>query len=172
MQGQPPGVNPYAPPTATADAWALADATYGDDMPAERGTRLIAHIVDNLLFVGAAIPGAVGFFATSDGFGGSDAAVFVMYAWMLPLVFLFAAYQWYLIATTGQSLAKRWFKIKIVRMSGMPVGFLHGVLLRAWIMGAMNAVCNFVSLVDALAIFGQQSRCIHDYIADTKVIRA
>ena len=84
---------------------------------------------------------------------------------------MLASYQWYLVATTGQSLAKRWFGIKIVRLDGSLPGFVNGVLLRSWVLHALNAVCNFVGLIDALMIFGEQSRCLHDLIAGTKVIK-
>jgi uncharacterized RDD family membrane protein YckC len=38
--------------------------------------------------------------------------------------------QAYLVTTTGQSIAKRWFRIKIVKVDGSPVNFVSGVLLR------------------------------------------
>ena len=42
-------------------------------------------------------------------------------------------YNWYLIATRGQTIAKRWLKLKIVRENGKPVDFKTGVALRSWI---------------------------------------
>ena len=41
--------------------------------------------------------------------------------------------QWTLIARTGQSLAKRWLGIRIVKVDGSPVNFASGVALRVWI---------------------------------------
>ena len=171
MQPPPPEVNPYAPPAADVGALDFAQYALDDAVLAERGTRFFAHLVDQLLYLLAAIPGFIGFFATNEATD-PDTVELLVYAWIVPLLLLLAAYQWYLVATTGQSLAKRWFGIRIVRMSGAPVGFLHGVVLRSWVLGAMNSACSLVSLVDALAIFGQQCRCIHDHIADTKVVRA
>ena len=37
-------------------------------------------------------------------------------------------------------------------------------------MSAIPLVGPFLSLADALSIFGSQTRCIHDYMADTIVI--
>ena len=101
---------------------------------------------------------------------------------MALMVLAFLAYQWYLVATTGQSLAKRWMGIKIVRLDGSPVGFVHGVLLRSWVISmATNAISTtpglrtlgrLVHLVDALMIFGEERRCLHDHIAGTRVIVA
>ena len=36
---------------------------------------------------------------------------------------------------------------------------------------ADDILINLVSLVDALFIFGKQRRCLHDYIAGSKVVR-
>ena len=89
-------------------------------------------------------------------------------------------YQWYLISTTGQSLAKKWFRIRIVKTDNTGVDFVSGVLLREWVLGfvagAINGVIpsagSIVSLVDALMIFGSERRCLHDVIASTKVVIA
>jgi len=53
--------------------------------------------------------------------------------------------------------------------------FVHGVLLRQWVMGLLNAIPfigNIIALVDPLMIFGDERRCLHDHIAGTKVIVA
>ena len=44
----------------------------------------------------------------------------------------------------------------------------------AWSHGALVVpfIGGFYSIIDSLMIFGEQRRCIHDYIADTIVIRA
>ena len=86
-----------------------------------------------------------------------------------------AAYQWYLVATTGQTLGKRMLKIRIVKADGDPAGFLHGVVLRSWIMflfGMVPYVGSCAGLVDALMIFSESRRCLHDRIAGTIVIAA
>jgi uncharacterized RDD family membrane protein YckC len=49
-------------------------------------------------------------------------------------------------------------------------GFLRGVILRIWVPAAINQACNLFSLVDALWIFGDEQRCLHDLIAGTIVI--
>jgi len=162
--------NPYAPPAVATDILPR-DASYGTpEIPAERGTRLAAHLVDGLLFVPTLIPGLVANFALfGDSLDSSSEELSSVLLWPLPLVL--ASYQWYLVAKTGQSLAKRWFKIRIVRLDGKLPGFVNGVLLRSWVIQALS-VCGFVSLIDALMIFGEESRCLHDHIAGTKVIKA
>ncbi len=103
----------------------------------------------------------------------------VMVASSLPLL----VYQWRLIARTGQSIGKRWLRIEIVRIEGAPQpGWLHGVVLREWVLhglfigwyivsGPKNQAANLLSLAFFLPIFGSQRRCAHDYIAGTQVVR-
>jgi uncharacterized RDD family membrane protein YckC len=94
-------------------------------------------------------------------------------------------YQWYLTATTGQTLGKRWSHVRIVRVDGSPVGFVDGVVLREWVMSIILAVAGLVlswmpvfgpgaslavSLVDYVPIFALDRRCLHDHLAGTKVI--
>jgi uncharacterized RDD family membrane protein YckC len=91
------------------------------------------------------------------------------------MVLSFMIYQWYLIATTGQSLAKRWLGIKIVRLDGSPVGFVNGVILRSWVVGALSNIPilgTIIGLVNPLMIFGEERRCLHDHIAGTRVVVA
>jgi len=89
------------------------------------------------------------------------------------LLLAFQIFQWYLVAATGQSLAKRWLGMQIVRLDGTPPGFLHGVVLRSWILLAIAYIPylgQLVALVDALMILGEERRCLHDHIAGTRVI--
>ena len=52
--------------------------------------------------------------------------------------FSLLAYQWYLISTRGQTIAKRWLGMKIIRNTGAPVDFVSGVILRTWISGFLE----------------------------------
>lgn len=157
--------NPYAPPSAHAEYGygGPAQQVDSEDMLAERGTRLGAKIVDNVLYAGA---GAVGLIPGAA----FDETVMVGFAGLTILAL--AIFQWYLIATTGQSLAKKWLGIRIVRLDGSQPGFLYGVVLRNWVIQAISALIGLVGLIDALLIFGDERRCLHDHIAGTKVVVA
>ena len=165
--------NPYAPPAASTEVLPFQPDFGGYGFPAERGTRFAAHMVDNLLYLPTLIPGGIAAALLLDTPEDLDnVANFILVYGLLGLFpLMLASYQWYLVAQTGQSLAKRWFRIKIVRMDGSLPGFVYGVLLRSWVLQALNAACNLVGLIDALMIFGQESRCLHDQIAGTKVIK-
>jgi len=80
-------------------------------------------------------------------------------------------YQAHGVATVGQSLGKKAFGIRIERLNGALPGFWRGIVLRGvlslaslWPLGAI------VALVDHLAIFGPDQRCLHDQIAGTRVV--
>ena len=80
----------------------------------------------------------------------------------------------------GRSLGKLAMGIRIVRVDEAPAGFVHAVLLRAFVPAAIQFVLGMVPflplgiafwLADILCIFREDRRCIHDLIADTKVIK-
>ena len=63
--------------------------------------------------------------------------------------------------------------MKIVKTDGSDVNFVSGVILRSWVTGALSNIPfigGIIGLVDALMIFGEEHRCLHDHIAGTKVI--
>lgn len=184
MQQQPgSNFNPYAPPTADVDqGLQLQQGAY---VLAERGTRLGAVLIDGLLAVAAALPAGIilafmVFSATNGGVNIGNAemlsyGVIGVAGLMILMVLAFMGYQWYLIATTGQTLAKRWLGIQIVRVDGTPLGFVNGVILRSWVVGLLGnipLVGPLVALVNPLMIFGEERRCLHDQIAGTRVIVA
>jgi uncharacterized RDD family membrane protein YckC len=179
MESNPPRAeNPYAPPTSDVNAGVLPPS--GGERLAERGTRFVAQLVDGLLFLAVLVPGLIAGFQSGafHGGNGSTALFRAFVAGPLGVVSLVGwvgllAFQAYLIATTGQSIAKRLFKIQIVKIDGGKVNFVSGVLLRNWLMMILQQipVVNMIlPLLDALFIFRQDRRCIHDLIAGTKVI--
>lgn len=121
--------NPYAPPSPAGD---VARPSPDEDepmlLPAERGTRWWARVVDNLMVGVASVPAVI---ALADAETRRDNSA-TLALFLIPFALL--CYQWYLVATSGQTLAKRWMKIKVVRLDGGPVGFVNGVFLREWIL--------------------------------------
>jgi uncharacterized RDD family membrane protein YckC len=128
---------------------------------------------------------------TTKGMGAFTAALCL-------LVGLFA-YQAYLAATEGRSIGKRIVGLRVVRSDDRPVDFLHGVLLRSWLFGAIALAVAAISTrpfatgaffakvltfwpmatgagVVALAVAtlsrDHDHRGAHDRVADTKVVEA
>lgn len=176
--------NPYSAPKADVDQ----GLNFGGDdyVLAERGTRLAAALIDGMLTLASLIPGFVLLFSAVDGMSGNPLRalssatgdqLFLAVGAMILLFLAFQGYQWFLITTSGQSLAKKWLGIKIVRTDGSPCGFVNGVLLRSWVLSIVSNLLpdrmgGLVYFVDALFIFGAERRCLHDHIAGTRVIVA
>lgn len=180
-QGPPPSHNPYAqapgqahnpyaaPVSDAAPSWQMGMDDHG--ILASRGSRFAGSLLDGLIYTVVALPI---FFLTMDfDTMGSEPDVFDIYAKIGIPILLVAIVQWYLISTTGQSLAKKMLGMKIIKTTGEEVNFVSGVLLRSWVpafIGWIPMVGGFFGLVDALYIFGAEHQCIHDKIAGTKVI--
>ncbi len=79
-----------------------------------------------------------------------------------------------LISIRGQSLGKMMLGIQIVRyVDEENPGFLRAIVLRAFVPGLIGSIPYIgmlFSLLDALFIFRADKRCLHDHIADTKVV--
>jgi uncharacterized RDD family membrane protein YckC len=92
-----------------------------------------------------------------------------------PVAFLVAllglvVYQTYLLSTCGQTVGKRVMGLKIVTVYGeRNGGFVTNVFKRV-ILNALLCLVPLYALVDICFIFRQDSRCIHDLIAGTKVV--
>jgi uncharacterized RDD family membrane protein YckC len=172
---QPNGFAPFA------DAGSEREPSPGEETElAERGERLSARVVDDLIAIGAATPGL--FIAFVTVLRGTPSGEDPLPPHVIEgILFGFVAfvgvtiYQWYLIATRGQTIGKRMLKLRVVKTDGRAVGFVDGVILREWVITAVTSLpfIGFVAaLADGLMIFGAERRCLHDLIATTKVVRA
>jgi uncharacterized RDD family membrane protein YckC len=183
--------DPYAPPRSDLDH-GVESGTPGSE-PAARGTRLAAVSLDGLLLTIPILPGmalamfqAVRLRAVVDDmdtpgarlpdFGHQEGMIVASVAVVVGLLVAvgIAIYQWILISRTGQSLGKKWTGIRIQRIDGARVNFGTGVVLRNWVpklMGAVPYLGLLFHLLDALFIFRDDRRCLHDHIAGTKVVQ-
>ncbi len=129
--------------------------------------RLGAVIVDGLIAFGVALPGLM-----LVGFGGETGsepvAVLGGLFLLLPLLAL-SVYQIMLLSRDGQTIGKRILNLRIVdARDGSNPGFVRAWLLRSFVMGILGFV-PLVSLVDALMIFTDEHRTLHDRLAETVV---
>ncbi len=88
---------------------------------------------------------------------------------------LFLAINGYLLFHKGQTIGKLAVKTKIVDLDGNVPSFGKLLLLRYFILGVVAQIpfIQFmVGLVDAVFIFGKERRCLHDYMAGTRVVNA
>jgi uncharacterized RDD family membrane protein YckC len=166
--------NPYAPPQAAVRD--IVDPS-AQVVPADRGTRLGAAILDSIIFfvfvylpfMVAAMTGAVAAESTNDsnfsallGVGGILAVIgFIVWSWFTIKY----------MKDDGQSIAKKMMGIKVVRSDGSPASLGRLIWLRNVLNWALSIVPMY-ALVELLLIFGESRQCLHDKIADTIVIKA
>lgn len=162
----------FAPPQAH-----VADPDTGEMVPAGRGTRFLAAIVDGI--IGAAcvwvmlmIPALKSILEAeqeaSQGLWSLDPVA------MLAGLVAFLLVQGWPLLTRGQTVGKMLFKLRIVRPDGSRpdawrlLGLRYGV---GMLLALNTAVLMLFSLIDSLLIFRESRRCLHDSIADTQVIQ-
>ena len=131
------------------------------DPEASRFRRFLGALADYALF---GLFYAVGSLWVVDA--ASEVAGYLgLYLWIAPVIVLQAV----LVSVRGQSVGKIVARTRIQRSDGRRVGFVHGVLLRSWIMGwTSNLPALF--LADALWVAGRRRCCLHDLLADTRVV--
>ncbi len=168
--GQPPasyGYNPYAPPPV--------QASYQPQVVmVDRMARLGAYVLDVLIFLGALLPG-LGLAVQQGGLENpSDSASLLVVGglalWLVWSIIWLILYR--------QTIAKRLLSQRFVLSDGRPAGVIR-VLLRWAIVVAPIAVfftgyaeaALAVLVLDAVFIFRDDQRCLHDLIADTYVVR-
>ena len=168
-----PVSNPYAPPRAR-----VRDIAVPSNVPvlAERSTRLGAALVDGLIFAAIVyLPMLVGFAiggAASSG-GNSSGDGFMMLGVLLALVGLgvFMVLTLRQMSQTGQSLAKKYFNIKVVMSDGSPAT-MGTLILKRNVLNGLLGIIPMYGIVELLFIFGEKRQCLHDRIADTIVVEA
>jgi len=179
-----PSDNLYAPPKS-----ALADVVTDEDSElASRGSRLGAVLLDGLIFGLPFVPSyfiafsRLGFSQTAAGRGANPFAVYaaiggtgIWFYFGLACAIVTLSITTVLVSRNGQTIGKKWLGIKVVRKDGS-----KATLARIfWLRYLLNTVFMLIplvgtlySLIDPLFIFGAAKRCVHDYLADTIVVRA
>jgi len=156
--------NPYQAP----QSYGLAGQTSRRSKDiATRGARFLGALVDGLIYFAVAL---VAVAVSPAPERPEEAGMMQMIA--LMMMFPIAVVQWVLIAISGQSIGKKIVGTRIVDANTYAVpSFLYSVVLRNWVSGLLGCV-PFFGLIDALWIFGEEHRCVHDLIAGTRVVNA
>jgi uncharacterized RDD family membrane protein YckC len=167
-----PAANPYAAPMARVDEYAPQELVLAD-----RGTRLLAAIVDGLILGGIVILIAVlvpAVTSTRNGAPNETAAALIGIIGGLAFLAVLIV-NMVMLHRHGQTIAKRMFNIKILRADGTPCSLVRVIFAR-WLpvtlLGAIPLIGWIFSLLDPLLIFRTDQRCLHDLIAETIVVKA
>jgi uncharacterized RDD family membrane protein YckC len=158
---------------------------------AERGTRLLAASIDELILLAISLPIVIGaipaMVALVSGTGTADlesvdtmSVLRLMVGGPGTTITILALIAWciitaWLVATNGQSIGKRLVGIKVVRTDGSRASFARIFLLRNVLNGLPNLlpyVGWLYQLIDPLLIYQESRQCLHDKLADTIVVRA
>jgi uncharacterized RDD family membrane protein YckC len=154
---------------------------------AERGARLLAASIDELILLAIGLPMVLGALpAIFAKVSGGDPEMLdtsqllrVMLAGPGTIITAVALIAWcvitaWLVMANGQSIGKRMVGIKVVRADGSRASLARIFLLR----NVVNALPNLLpyvgwlyQLVDPLLIYRDSRQCLHDKIADTIVVR-
>lgn len=159
--------NPYRAPTAHVD-----DVGEEGEL-AGRGTRLAAAIIDGIVIL--AIVLAVAYFLTPNMYHSQRLPLSQSIPLWLVSMTIWFAINYSMLAKNGQTIGKKVSGIKIVAGDGTPCGVWRIIGRRYLFPGAIGQIPilgQLFGLVDALFIFRESRRCIHDVFADTIVVRA
>jgi len=159
----PDEYNPYSAPLAAVDLPAPAMTL------ASRGQRLGAAILDGLVAVPLGILAAVVLPMGQRNPNLMALMIAVLVAAFVAIVVINGIG----IYRSGQTIGKRLLGIRVVRSNGDRVDFARYIFLR-WLAIALLGVIPFIggviTLLDALLIFRDNHKCLHDDFADTIVI--
>ena len=148
--------------------------------PADRQKRFLAFLVDTAVCLVPMIIGIpfmiAGIAMQGDGGEPSGPAMAVMFGPMLLallVILVLSIYQFYLLATTGQTIGKRMQGIRIVSVDGSRADWVKTIILRSFVTNfASQFTGGLLGMADPFFIFREDNRCIHDHIAGTIVVDA
>ncbi len=162
--------NPYSPPEARLED----QTTPGQLMPASRVNRLIAAIVDGIILMVVIVPVLflLGFYEGITQ--GQEPGLLAQLGAVVFSLMVWTAINYRFLTTKGQTVGKKLQHIRMVNMDGNVPDLVPMVLRRYAVFHfatLIPVIGNFILLVDVLFIFGQSKRCLHDRLANTRVVQ-
>jgi uncharacterized RDD family membrane protein YckC len=162
--------NPYAAPAAI-----VSDIVETALRLAGRGERLGSAIIDGLMLMAILLPAMFvsGYF--SGIMQGVQPSFGMQVLWQVISMAIFVVIQGYPLSQSGQTWGKKLLKMKIVDLQGNKPDFLRLIALRygsGYVIVMIPIIGTLYILIDALFIFRDDKRCIHDHIAGTRVVVA
>ena len=129
--------------------------------PAQRWRRLVAWIIDLPLSPAAFVVGIL-----SADMGGPAIATVAL----LVLGIVGVPYQVVLLRREGQTVGKLLLRIRIVdEETGVKGPVFKSIVLRYFVNWLLTLIPPYV-VIDHAFIFAKNRRCVHDYLAGTKVV--
>lgn len=163
------------PPPPPQSAPPPSDAPVGQEL-ADRGARLVAVLIDGLIQMAIMVPVLMvtGVFK-SIASGNPPGFLFNLMMGVVGMVVYFLINGKFL-ATQGQSIGKKVMKVRIVSAETGQIITLQDLAAKRYAPVFLATQVPFIGglfgLADCLLIFRDDRRCIHDLIANTKVVKA
>ena len=163
--------NIYAPPLSDLEQ---SDGITSEYELASRWSRLGGAIIDAVIGMAVGFPIMYLTGAWEKAMAGSlpilDTIILGVYGFVM-----FALLHGYFLKNQGQTIGKKLVGIKIVSVDTKKILTLNKVLayryLPVSVVTNIPVVGQFLALVDIFFIFGKNRRCVHDFIAGTRVIK-
>jgi uncharacterized RDD family membrane protein YckC len=141
--------------------------------PASRWKRLGGAMIDTLISLIILVPvmfatGVLQQIYSGEGMNLVQQVAFFVAAWAAFLIL-----NGYLLFNRGQTIGKVVMSTRIVDLSGNIPNFGKLLVLRYLALGIVTQIPiigGLAGLANALFIFGKKRRCLHDYLAGTRVI--
>ncbi len=170
--------NPFQNPYESPVQGAYKPSAAGHGELASRLNRFLGSFIDGLIVLPLAfvVGMGLGFVLVMAGIN-PESTMFNIVSGILGTMIgagIYLAINGYLLATRGQTVGKIVMKTQIVSDSGQLLPFGHLVLKRylpIWGLSAIPYIGGIFSLANALFIFRENKKCLHDDIAGTKVIQ-
>lgn len=164
----PAAHNPYRTPSVAMRPTPVAT---GSEALASRGARLAAALLDSVFAFALLIPIFASAAMTSPGGDPAPMGTFMIIGSFVAFG-AFVIYQLTILVREGQTIGKRIMKIRIVDYSSGEVPSVGKLIGMRYMVNGLLGNIPFYPIIDHLLIFGAEQRCIHDYLAGTKVVEA
>jgi len=157
--------NPYASPGAVS---APRKTTSARGVIASRSARLAAVMIDYVcgLLVTVPVLSSAILVVASEQRAFGELGVAATLAGLFVLGIVQASY----LVREGQTIGKKLLKIRIVDHVDGEIPHWSRVLAMRYVLNTALRQIPLYAFVDVLFIFGVEQRCVHDYLAGTKVI--
>ncbi len=137
-------------------------------------TRLFAALIDGTIGLALGVPFMffIGPYLGYEQFGQQPGLTYLIAATVFGLVAFLLIHGYYL-HKSGQTVGKKLLKIKIVSTDNKKVSLIKLFGLRylpITLSSVVPIIGSFLPTIDALFIFRKDRRCVHDFIAGTKVV--
>ena len=177
-----PGYTSPAPPGAGGPQPLAPTGVGGRPVLSGWWRRVGAQLIDGAIIgIGAAIIlgilAAAGLSVDSEG-GAVALIVAALFAVLVITVVAFLYAPLLMSRTNGQTLGRMALGIRVIRADGGPMTFwfamLREVLVKTLLVGVVSsATFGLASLLDALwPLWDEENRALHDFIVNTRVVRA